>query len=94
MIYDKFSKESKISELKKISNLELIHSIYKTQSELLRANNNYEYAEGDMIDYYSYHIKAIKSELDYLLKSAKSRGIVIDRLKQIELNSSNNFKVS
>lgn len=67
------------------SNLELIYSIFKTQSELLSATNNYEYAEGDLIDYYSYHIKATKSKLDFLLKKAKSRGLILDRMKQIEL---------
>lgn len=88
MIYTKYIKENKNSNAKNINpNLELIHSIFRTQSELISATNNYDYAEGDMIDYYSYHIKATKSKLDYLLKNAKSRGIVIDRLEQIELKS-------
>ena len=67
------------------SNLELIYSIFKTQSELLSATNNYEYADGELIDYYSYHIKATKAKLDYLMKKAKSRDIIIDRTKQLEL---------
>ena len=67
------------------SNLELIYSIFRTQSELLSATNNYEYADGELIDYYSYHIKATKAKLDYLMKKAKSRDIIIDRTKQIEL---------
>lgn len=88
MIYAKYVKENKKSNAQNINrNLELIQSIFKTQSELLSANSNYEYAEGDMIDYYSYHIKATKSKLDYLLKNAKSKGIIIDRTKQIELKS-------
>ncbi len=95
MIYTKYVKENKNSNEKNINvNLELIQSIFKTQSELLSANNNYEYAEGDMIDYYSYHIKATKSKLDYLMKNAKSRGIIIDRTKQIELKSDENYQVS
>lgn len=92
MIYTRYVKEN--NNMKNINlNVDLIHSIFRTQTELINANNNYEYAEGDMIDYYSYHIKAIKSKLDYLLKSAKSRGIVIDRTKQIELKSDENYQV-
>lgn len=88
MFNAKYVKENKKSNMQNVNkNLELIQSIFKTQSELLSANNNYEYAEGDMIDYYSYHIKATKSKLDYLLKNAKSKGIIIDRTKQIELKS-------
>lgn len=88
MFNAKYVKENKNSNMQNVNkNLELIQSIFKTQSELLSANNNYEYAEGDMIDYYSYHIKATKSKLDYLLKNAKSKGIIIDRTKQIELKS-------
>ena len=94
MIYTKYGKENKNENAKNInSNLELIQSIFKTQTELISANSNYEYAEGDMIDYYSYHIKATKSKLDYLLKNAKSRGIIIDMTKQIELKSDEDYQV-
>ena len=94
MIYTKYVKENKKDKEKNINvNLELIQSIFKTQTELISANSNYEYAEGDMIDYYSYHIKATKSKLDYLLKNAKSRGIIIDMAKQIELKSDENYQV-
>lgn len=94
MVYKKHVKGNQDSNAKNIKvNLELIQSIFKTQSELLSANNNYEYAEGDMIDYYSYHIKATKSKLDYLLKNAKSKGIIIDRTKQIELKSDEDYQV-
>jgi len=81
MIFSKISKNDEIIN----SNLDLIYSIFKTQNELLSATVNYEYAEGELIDYYSYHIKATKSKLDFLLKKAKSRGIILDRLKQLEL---------
>ena len=37
--------------------LELIVSIIKTRNDLQNANNNYEYAEGDLIDYFLYEIK-------------------------------------
>lgn len=77
----KYSKEDEII----YSNLDLIYSIFKTQNELLSAMNNYDYAEDELIDYYSYHIKATKSKLDFLLKKAKNRGIILDRIKQLEL---------
>ena len=77
----KYSKEDEII----YSNLDLIYSIFKTQNELLSAMNNYDYADGELIDYYSYHIKATKSKLDFLLKKAKNRGIILDRIKQLEL---------
>ena len=79
-----FFKNSKEDEII-YSNLDLIYSIFKTQNELLSAMNNYDYAEGELIDYYSYDIKATKSKLDFLLKKAKNRGIILDRIKQLEL---------
>ena len=75
------------------SNLELIYSIFKTQDELSNETSNYEYAEDDLIDYYSYSIKATKSKLDYLVKKAKNRGIIIDRIKQIELKSDHDSQI-
>lgn len=86
MIYYKYVKETPQTQNLNL-NLDLTSSIFRTQTELMNATNNYEYAEGDLIDYYSYQIKAHKSKLDYLLKSAKDRGIVMDRIKQIELKS-------
>lgn len=93
MIYSKYIKEN--SQAKNIDiNLELIYSIFKTQTELMNITNNYDYVDEDLIDYYSYNIKATKSKLDYLLKKAKDKGIAIDRLKQIEIKSRNNSEVS
>lgn len=91
MIYkiNKNSNDNKIS-----SNLDLIYSIFQTEAELLSATNNYEFADKDLIDYYSYHIKATKSKLDYLMKKAKNRGILIDRTKQIELRFENESQIS
>lgn len=93
MIYSKYIKEK--SQAQNIDiNLELIYSIFKTQTELMNITNNYDYVDGDLIDYYSYNIKATKSKLDYLLKKAKDKGIAINRLKQIEIKSRNNSEVS
>lgn len=67
---------------------ELIKSIIRTKQELEIANKNFEYAEGDLIDYYTYQIKANQSKLDYLLKKVKKKGIFLDmiREKDIRLN--------
>ncbi len=56
----------------------MIISILKTKRELNVARQNFEYAQGDLIDYYSYQIKANQSKLDYLIKLAKKKGIIVD----------------
>ncbi|MCI8482696.1 MAG: YaaL family protein [Clostridia bacterium] len=65
--------------------VELIKSIIKTKQDLQAANRNYEFAEGDLIDYYLYQIKANQSKLNYLLKKAKKNGLIIDMIKEIEI---------
>ena len=65
--------------------IELIISILKTRKELEEANKNFEYAEEELIDYYTYQIKANRSKLDYLIKKAKSKGTSLDMINRIEL---------
>ena len=67
--------------------IELITSILKTKEELKNANINFEYAENELIDYYTYQIKANQSKLDYLLRIAKAKGIVVDRVNEIKYRS-------
>ena len=50
--------------------LELIISIIKTKRELNLAHKNFEYAQDDLIDYYTYQIKASRAKFDYLVKKA------------------------
>lgn len=66
---------------------ELIKSILKTKKDLNDANNNYEYAEGNLIDYFLYEIKANQAKLDYLLNKAKKNGIEIDLLNSFSLKN-------
>ena len=47
----------------------------KTREELNKAHKNFEYAEGDLIDFYTYQIMALESKLDYLTKLAKLKNI-------------------
>ena len=66
---------------------DLIISILKTKMELNINIKNYEYAEKDQIDYFLYQIKANQAKLDYLLKKAKKRGILLSMIEEIELKS-------
>lgn len=64
---------------------ELLKCILKTKKNLEESHKNFEYAENDLIDYYSYKIKANQSKLDYLIKLAKIKGLIMepDLLKRI-----------
>lgn len=64
--------------------MELIQTIIETKEMLKIARSNFEYAEDDLIDYYTYQIKAHQSKLDYLIKIAKRKGIVISRVNELK----------
>jgi len=57
---------------------QLIESIIITRKELNKAHSNFEFAEGDLIDFYTYQIMALQAKLDYLTKLAKSKKIDFD----------------
>lgn len=83
---EEYARESKIIEKsEEEKETELILSIIKTKKELDEACKNFEYAEEDLIDYYTYQIKANRSKFDYLVKQAKSQGLALDVIKQIEI---------
>lgn len=85
-MYEEFVKEiDLIDKTEEELNIELIKSIIKTKTDLENANKNYEFAEGELIDYYLYQIKANQSKLNYLLKKAKKDGIIIDMIKEMEI---------
>jgi len=65
--------------------IELMKCIIDTKENLRNARCNFEYAEDDMIDYYIYQIKANQSKLDYLIKIAKRKGIILTRDNEISL---------
>ena len=56
-------------------NHQLIESIIITRNDLNKAQTNFEFAEGDLVDYYSYQIMALQAKLDYLTKLAKIKNI-------------------
>ena len=79
---EEFMKESKIiDKTKREKERELLQSIVKTRIDLEQAHQNFEFAEEDLIDYYTYQIKANQSKLDYLTKLAKSNNIVFNPKK-------------
>ena len=78
---EEYIKENKILEKTEIEKeIELIRTIIKTREELKSNNMNFEYAKGDLVDYYTYQIKANQAKLDYLIKLAKARGIKVDMI--------------
>ena len=62
---------------------ELMQTIIETKELLKVARSNFEYAEDDLIDYYTYQIKAHQSKLDYLIKIAKRKGFVLSRVDEL-----------
>ena len=71
--------------MKKETDKELIKCIIRAKRDLNMLNENFETAEGDLIDYYSYQIKANKSKLDYLIKEVKKQGISLDMINQMKI---------
>ena len=54
---------------------QLMQNIVQAQRDLNQAHINFEYAEDELIDFYTYQIKAKQSKLDYLTKLAKSQNL-------------------
>lgn len=60
-------------------NQKLIDNIATAKKEWIKANNDFNYAvDNDMIDYYTYKIKAYQARYEYLIRIAKERGIKYD----------------
>jgi hypothetical protein len=70
------------------NDVEILKSIIIAKRDLEIANKNFENAENELIDYYSYQIKANKAKLDYLLKIVKQQNIKLDLINGIELEKS------
>ena len=74
--------------------IELMQTIIETKEMLKIARSNFEYAEDDMIDYYTYQIKAHQSKLDYLIKMAKTKGIELSRVDEVKARMHNKNNVA
>lgn len=84
---DGYVKEEKIKEKTEMDKeRELIRTIIKTREDLKKLNQNFEYAQDDLIDYYAYQIKASQAKLDYLIKLAKTKGIQVDMVNDIKFS--------
>lgn len=77
-IFENFNNE-KFTEKK--MKQDLMDAIVITRKDLNNCINNYEFAEGEMIEYYLYQIKANKSKLSYLVKEAKKNNMKIDKIR-------------
>ena len=65
---------------------ELLKSIITTKQELIVASKNFEGAQDDLIDYYSYQIKAHKAKLNYLIKQVKQKNISLDMISNLKID--------
>ena len=69
---EEFIKEEKIFEKTDDERREeLLNSIKTVKNNLMSSYNNMEYAEGELIDYYVYKIKAEEAQYAYLMKKIK-----------------------
>ena len=82
---DNYIREQEIIEKTEMEKeTELIKMIIKTREELKAANRNFEYAQDDLVDYYTYQIKANQAKLNYLIKIAKAKGIEVDMISDMK----------
>lgn len=83
---EEYVRENKIQDKsEEEKRMELLINIIKTKKDLDDSNNNFEYAENELIDYYTYQIKANKTKLDYFIKKAQSKGIILDCINELEI---------
>ena len=88
---EEYVKETAIIEKSEIEkDEELINNIIKAKRDLETARRNFEYASSnDLVDYYIYQIKANQAKIDYLIKLAKSKGLFVNILNEIEVRLDN-----
>ena len=77
-MYSEFIKEFKIDDKsEEEKNIELIDSIKFVKKNLSNMYNNLQYAVSDLIDYYTFQIKAEEAKYNYLIKQAKKKKLNI-----------------
>ena len=85
---EEYRKEEKIIKRNEFQKEEdLIKIIIKTKENIKNANKNFEFADSDLIDYYIYEIKANQAKLNYLIRIAKTKGMNVDFIKDIEFRN-------
>lgn len=64
---------------------ELIETIKNAKAEWVKAFVNFEYAESqDIVDYYTYNLKACEIRYEYFLKKAKEKGLKVEKLEGLD----------
>lgn len=77
-MYSEFVKEFKIPEKnEEEKDEELLQSIREVKNSLANMHNNIQFADSDLIDYFTYQIKAEEAKYNYLIKQAKKRNLNI-----------------
>lgn len=84
----KYEREFEISEKsEEEKNQELMNTILQTKKVIYEASINYEMAEGKLIDYFLYIMKAEQARLDYLISKAKNIGITAKLGEQLNIKN-------
>lgn len=77
-MYSEFVKEFQIIDKSdEEKNSELIKNIQIVKNTLSNMYNNLQFADSDLIDYYTYQIKAEEAKYSYLIKQAKKKNLNI-----------------
>ncbi len=77
-MYSEFVKEFKIIDKNDLEkDEELLENIGIVKDNLSNMYNNLQFADSDLIDYFSYQIKAEEAKYNYLIKQAKKRNLNI-----------------
>lgn len=77
-MYNEYVKEFKIMEKNDAEkNDELLDNIKIVKNTLNNMYTNLQYADSDLIDYYTYQIKAEEAKYNYLIKQAKKKNLNI-----------------
>lgn len=73
-MYDEFVREAQINDKTDLEkNNELLQNILFVKKSLANMYNNLQFADSDLIDYYTYQIKAEEAKYNYLIKQAKKK---------------------
>ncbi len=77
-MYSEFVKEFQITEMTEFEkDKELLKNIQIVKKTLGNMYNNLQFADSDLIDYYTYQIKAEEAKYNYLIKQAKKKNLNI-----------------
>lgn len=78
-MYDEFIKETKIKDrTEEEKEYELIENIKFVKNTLNNMYRNLQFADGDLIDYFTYQIKAEEAKYNYLIKKAKNKNLTFE----------------